>query len=556
MTQEDKSSSALKQEIEWRLCANSPTYFFKNYYFIPVVGKGPRKFDLYSYQDTILDTLVEQNMVISLKARQIGMTTISVAYALWQAIFHQDSPWLFVSRNEGAATKMLNRGMYAYNRLPAWMKKRIGVPKTLTQTFLVLPNGSSIESVPATASTGRGDSVYGAILDEVAFMDYAESIWGAVEPLVYGKVLLVSTANGMGNFFHETWLDSQEPGSPWEGIFYPWNVRETRDQSWYEQKRLSYRGREWQFFQEYPSNPEEAFAKSGRVAFPTDLMAEQPLIEPVARFEYILESGFEDVELGADVDVPVDVWVRPEVWRDEMDVVVQKPNYVIGVDVAEGLEHGDWSYVCVFDANTGEQCASSKSHIPVEYLAGLVEELGYYYHTALVIVERNNAGLVPLSQLQERQYPRLYRHKDIAQRNRTRRRQYGWHTSRASKPKMVHDFALALKEQEVVLHDRAFQLEAQVFVADGSGGYAATSTNHDDVIMGTLVGWQGVLDHGRFPIVWSDYSAGPVTIEEFLAAGEPQAPARGMDVPLGRQSIPKPRQSVVMHRANLGVKGG
>jgi hypothetical protein len=517
------------------------------------VGVGPRLFDLYSYQNEILDTLINEDMIISLKARQIGMTTIAVGYAMWHAIFHDDSPWLFVSRTQDAATKMLNRGMYAFNRLPPWMKRRIGVPKTLTQQYITLPNGSSVESVPATASTGRGDSVYGAILDEVAFMDYAESIWGAVEPLVYGKVMLVSTANGMGNFFHEGWLDSQEPGSPWKGIFYPWYVRETRDAAWHLQKKLSYRGREWQFFQEYPSTPEEAFAKSGRVAFPSDLMGEHEFMEPVARFEYLLDGTLEEVPLGADVDVAVDIWERPYVWRDDNEAVVQKPNYVVGVDVAEGLEHGDFSYVTVFDANNGEQVASSRSHVPVEYLAGLIEELGYYYHIALVIVERNNAGLVPLAQLKERMYPRLYRHKDIAQRSARRRQQYGWHTSRASKPKMVHDFLYALKEREVALHDKWFAFEAQTFVADGGGGFAATSQNHDDVIMGTLVAWQGVVDHGRFPIIWSDSQMGPVTMGEFLAAGEPPSPTRGLDIHIGNSApVEKPKTAIVMHKANVG----
>jgi hypothetical protein len=232
--------------------------------------------------------------------------------------------------------------------------------------------------------------------------------------------------------------------------------------------------------------------------------------------------------------------------------VIQKPNYVIGCDVAEGLEHGDYTYIAVFDANNGEQVAASKSHIPIEYLGGLLDELGYYYHIALIIVERNNAGLVPLADLNARGYPRLYRHKDIAQRSPTRRRQYGWHTTRASKPKMVHDFLYALKEREVFLHDKWFVYEAQTFVADGGGGFAATSQNHDDVIMGTLVAWQGVLDHGRFPIVWSDNKLGPVPVGEFLAAGEPPSPVRGLDVPLGRQPVAKPKPSVVMHPANIG----
>ena len=93
----------------------------------------------------------------------------------------------------------------------------------------------------------------------------------------------------MGNFFHEIWLDSQRDDSVWTGIFYPWHVVKTRDQEWYDYTKMSFRGREWLFFQEYPSSPEEAFAKSGRIAFTLDsINARFEEIEPAKKYQWII----------------------------------------------------------------------------------------------------------------------------------------------------------------------------------------------------------------------------------------------------------------------------
>jgi hypothetical protein len=82
---------------------------------------------------------------------------------------------------------------------------------------------------------------------------------------------------------------------------------------------------------------------------------------------------------------------------------------------------------------------------------------------------------------------------------------------------MVHDFVRALSEMDVIIHDHDFVLEAQTFVADGKGSYNATDGNHDDVIMGTLIGYQGVLDSPKYPIFWNDPVQAPATHDEFDA---------------------------------------
>lgn len=539
-------------------CRQSKEFFAENFYYIPIVGKGPELFNMRTYQKEISDRIEGERLIIGLKARQIGWTTVGVFNALYDVLFQPEHPWLFVSRTEDAAQKMLDKAKYAYFRLPPWMREMLPKMESQTQSSLTFSNGSRIESVPATGSTGRGDSVYGALLDECAFMEYAEEIWGAVEPLVYGPAMLFSTANGMGNFFHEIWLDSQRDDSVWYGIFFPWDVVDTRDQPWYDHTRLSFRGREWLFYQEYPSSPEEAFAKSGRVAFTTDLIAQcyEP-IEPSRILSWVIGDEPVEVEHQDQADIPVMIWKEPEIIRGEDGRALWRPNYVVGADVAEGLEHGDWTYVSVFDVNKREQVASSKSAIPVSYLDDLLVNLAYYYYTGLIVVERNAPGILPLDRLyRDHWYPRMYRMDkfgELQMSDRTPR--YGWRTDAATKPKMVNDFIYALAEQDVLLHDPDFVLEAQTFVANGKGGYEATANNHDDVIMGTLVTWQGVLDSYKYEILWEDTAILPPTHDDldaiWFAEDDGSRNADVLERPLGQRPVPQYRKSVIFTPANF-----
>lgn len=548
------------QEDILEACRQSKQFFLEHFYTIPNIQKGGlMKFKLRYYQKDILSAVDESKNIIGLKARQIGWTTIAVANALHDVLFNEWRPWTFISRNEKAAQDMVNKANIAYARLPGWMRQALPVLEGKTQGGLLFDNGSRIVSEPATASSFRGDAVYGLLMDECAFMEYAEEIWGAVEAGVYGPRMLFSTANGMGNFFHDIWLDSQAPNSAWTGIFYPWSVVPERNDMWYEAKRLEHRARPWFFFQEYPNTPEEAFAKSGRVAFALDIVEDcYDEIVPEKVLQWVV--GQEPIVLPSDQwgmnDIEIKIYKEPIVRTHEDGRLLARPNYTIGVDVAEGLEHGDYTYVTVFDTYNNEQVASCKTHMPVHYLSELVEWLGYYYHKALVVVERNMAGIVPLDQLAlDRYYPRMYRMDRFAEiplaPDRTPR--YGWYTDRKTKPKMVLDFQKALAEGNVILHDPEFRLEAQTFIADGKGSYGATEGNHDDVIMGTLVAWQGLMDSPSYPVIWRDEAVRPITHEELdnlIFADKPKD--NPLERPLGRPAIVHKRKSFILTPGNIG----
>lgn len=537
------SKQELERELIFRRCSEDFEYFLSNYWQIPIPGTkgGTLEFENRPYQYDFAKLLQNSELIVSLKARQIGLTTMAIAYAFWTIFFRPNHPWLIVSVGEDAAKRAVGRVRYGYNRLPAWMRER--GPKLTTDAAqnMAFDNESKLEALPSTAAAGRGDTVFGVIFDEAAHMVDAASVFGALEPLTIGIMIVFSTAKGMGNWFHARWLDSQQRGSAWTGVFYPWSVVPERDGDWYDRTKAKYVGEEWLFFQEYPSTPEEAFAKSGQVAISEELLKLQDWRPPEFRFRWNpWTRGWEEMEDPSEVDdVTLRVWELPYVERDEQNRLVRDPNYVLFVDTAEGLAHGDFNAITVMNANTREEVAAIETKYPIEYLGELVESLGYWYHTALVVVERNNTGLVPITYLsKDARYPRLYRLPALGKRKHAdRSERYGWRTGVDTKPKMIHDLTHALREGQVTLHNERFRLQMQTYVRDGKGSYNATAGNHDDAVISTLGAWQGVLDVGEYPTYYYDDEAHVPTWGDVIAATEALVPQgrNPLETPIGQR---------------------
>jgi len=566
----------LERELEWRMCRQDAWYFIHRYVRVLVVGKGYKKLDIWPHQEEIARWMQTKHSDVethsgALKARQIGWTTIGNAFALWSMFFHENHPWIQVSVGEEEAQAALETKITSpYSMLPAWMRKRGPKVTTDTKSEFGFDNGSSMLAIPSTSRSGRSRAMYGCLFDEAAFMVDANEVYAGVEPMVYGPMFVFSTANGMGNMFHGTWTESLAPDSEWDMQFYPWNVVPNRTQEWYDRKLLAYRGKEHLFYQEYPSTPSEAFMRSGRTAFDMEhLDLSQEWIDPLFRIDAVLFDfhRLDDLDeavaacsipVGESRDVELHVWEEPRVERDDNGVVTRKPNYGIGVDVAEGLIHGDYSAVSVRNINTGETVATLRAHAPIYDLGAIVETIGYWYHTALIGVERNNFGLVPLEYLQNAGYPRLYRMDSIAEMKRgSRTPRYGWLTSRTTKPKMVQDlaFAVASDPPTVRLHDSRWLQEASTFVSSGTGRYAASPPNTDDLMMAELIAHQMELDIGEYPIIWIDSEPGPTTFGDIFTS-MPYAEGGLSDDSLLNQPIGQPaRDPQVVKSFTIQIRG-
>ena len=262
--------SELKHEAEWRNCVKDENYFLENYWSIAHPAHGRILFGLREAQKEALRRWGDNRYSLTLKARQIGWTTLVAAHQFWLAFFHEDQNIIDLSRTEREAVLLLRKTKYGYKHLPKWMVERGPHQDVEHQQRMAFSNGSQITSMPSASDPARGESATLVVVDEWAFLPNPEEAWASIEPVadVGGRIIGLSTANGSGNFFHNMWTGAVTGNNKFDPMFFPWSASEDRDNSWYEGKKDSMLP--WQLAQEYPTSPEEAFVRSGNPVFDLD----------------------------------------------------------------------------------------------------------------------------------------------------------------------------------------------------------------------------------------------------------------------------------------------
>jgi len=172
------------------------------------------------------------------------------------------------------------------------------------------------------------------------------------------------------------------------------------------------------------------------------------------------------------------VWERPR----------SQGVYVIGADVAEGLDHGDYSCAQVLDALSGAQVAMWHGHIAADLFGEEVARLGRWYNRALVGVEQNNHGLTTITRLRQLEYPFLYRHKTVDQVSKKITLKYGWPTNRLTKPLMIDTLGAAIREGEIAVYDKRTVGELKTYIRDEMGKMHGSP--HDDTVMAMAIAVQ------------------------------------------------------------------
>ncbi len=137
---------------------------------------------------------------IVLKGRQIGISTLVAGYALWLMLFHKDKNILVIATKQETAKNLVTKVKFMHQNLPVWLRGNIITDNKLSLQF---SNGSQIKAVASSPDAGRSEALSLLILDEAAFIDAADVIWTAASSTLStgGKAILLSTPNGVGNFF-------------------------------------------------------------------------------------------------------------------------------------------------------------------------------------------------------------------------------------------------------------------------------------------------------------------------------------------------------------------
>lgn len=471
----------LRQELEWRKCRDDPAHFFTEHWHIAHPAHGRIKFELWDAQRQGLKHWQENRYSLTLKARQLGWSTLVAAYAFWLAFFHDDKNIIMISRTERESVALLKKAKYGASHLPRWMLER--GPRNLVdhQQRIQLANGSQITSLPSANDPARGESASLIIVDEWAFLPNPEDAWASIEPVadVGGRIIGLSTANGWGEFFHTLWQGARDGTNFFKALFIPWSGNEQRDQAWFEAKVRSMLP--WQRAQEYPTTEDEAFISSGRTVFDLDSLAEMVDPEEPQRGDLLPQGdAMANFDWRPNADGHLRVWEFPKV-----DGV-----YVMGADVAEGLEWGDYSSAHVIDVATGQVVAVWHGHTPADLFGEELWRLGCWYNSALLGPESNNHGLTTITTLRRLDYPKIYRRRRLnSTKGKIQETSYGWATNVTSKPKMIDELAKALRDGPddggILLRDSETLAELKRYVRDSNGKMGGSP--HDDRVISLAI---------------------------------------------------------------------
>jgi hypothetical protein len=268
-----------EREQEQKRIKDDTEYFIENY--VKIEDRDSEElavpFLLWEGQKKALKDFENERLNIVLKARQLGLTWLALAYSVWGMIFNSGYQVVALSKKEEDAKELVRRVVFILRHLPAWMvqedtkenKTASGLKWTATtMSVSILHKEQSVfNSMSAAPDSGRSFTANLVLLDEWAFQQWAREIWSAAYPTINrptgGKVIGLSTAKRM-TLFEEIWRKAKQGVNTFNTIFLSWRTDPRRTEAWYEQTKkdlpLSYKA-------EYPNTPEEAFEAADGVAF-------------------------------------------------------------------------------------------------------------------------------------------------------------------------------------------------------------------------------------------------------------------------------------------------
>jgi len=148
---------------EYKKCLVEPMYFMKKYVKIQHQTRGIIPFELYPFQEDTLQDFIDHDRNIVLKSRQMGISTLVSAYALWTMIFHPGKNVLILSTVQNTSKEIVSKIRLANNSLPSWLKVPTVEDNRLSLKF---KNESRVLAASSAADSARGFSSYLLVMDE------------------------------------------------------------------------------------------------------------------------------------------------------------------------------------------------------------------------------------------------------------------------------------------------------------------------------------------------------------------------------------------------------
>lgn len=447
-------------------CTNSFAYFCIKYAKVNHPIHGVINFIPYNYQRRVIDCYDKHRFNILSKFRQGGLTTISVAWAVWRCMFKTGQRVMVVSKTDREAIAAGEVAKTILEYLPGWLKPLMDKCNEHEKQF----KETSSTLWFFTVEAARGKAITILIIDEAAFIQDMHKHWKALYPVIStgGSVEVISTVNGMGNWYYDIYTEAEGGKNPFNIVELDyWEHPKYNDPKWIKDTYEALGDKGWK------QEIERSFLGSG------DTWINSLVIKDIVEFtrdNFPIRQAFSKWKSqGTERRINWDegaLWI----WREP----IEDHEYIIGVDCAEGVgETGDNSSFEIIDQVTLEQVAEFYSNtIPPHIFAQIINEMGYFYNTALVAVENANQGVAVCSALQhDLAYENLY-YEDSKQNTP------GIKQGKTKRALLLQALQQRLLNGTVKINSLRFANELNTFIFNPNTKKAeAQRGKHDDAIM-------------------------------------------------------------------------
>ena len=469
--------------------------------------------------------------IIVLKGRQIGISTATEGTLFNWTFIHPGTRSLVIAHETKAAQHLFDMTKLMWEEWPfnAFYTEKHNTIKSLSW---VETRSSMSVATAKNAGSGRSFTYHAVHCSECAFWEDPVSLMVGLNqsvPFKHGTiVILESTANGVGNWFHEEWQRAVHGESQYVPLFFPWFMhedysfpetslkyrdllkeeRQLHDQGVYFNGRrfqltlgqLAWRrhtimndclGDEELFKQEFPCTPNEAFLSTGRNVFPLERLDEHTDIERGVKGMLINNNG--KIQFVRDASGPLTIFKAPG-----RDPLLSK--YVVAGDPTK-TTYGDQACIQVINRFTFEQVAVFHQHLDAVPFAHELMKLGYYYNEALLNTEIEGPGYATIGVILDNGYPDVWQHRWGDKAPGKVSQSYGWSTNYQRKHWAIEKVKFLLAQRGgLLIHDALThdQMENFVYQENGEMGPASDRLN-DDAVMAMAIAVVSTLTEAQLP---------------------------------------------------------
>jgi len=481
---------------------------------------------------------------VVLKSRQQGISTWSEGMIFADTANNELKSSYIIAHEGDASSNLFSMSKLFYDELPSIIKP---MRSRNNQKALIFenPNKDAVEKgteppglrskfsigTANVGEAGRSGTNHNLHISECAFFPNPEkTVAGLMQTIPDGMntlMIMESTANGIGGFFHETWVKAIAGGGDLIPIFLPWSFDPTctrafrndgekqtlieqvertftdykgdqiHTEEWHlkEEYNLNWEQLNWRrwaiinkclgdediFKQEYPINDQEAFLSSGRPKFNIGTLREyrKACSEPVKGY---IDAKLGQIKFRPDEKGYISIWEEPE----------RRKQYYIGGDVAEGLDRGDFSCLYVMDEQFNV-VANWHGHIDPDLFGIEAVKLARYYNSAFMGIENNNHGLTTLKSIQRLEYWNIFYHKNVDKITDQVTTKMGWSTKIDTKRFMIDKLAEFVRERYMKIKDKELIGELMSYIIEPNGTTNAQLGCHDDRVMSLAITLQMAL---------------------------------------------------------------